>query len=287
MKTVLAPCALAILALGPPALGQSMEPMALINRVQSNYRSLNSYKDTAAWTHKEGEKEFKAEITLAMAKPNKYLFEMKGDRLNTLVASDGKTLLAYRPDRKAYTRTSAPARITGANLLDKIEQPSAGTKIITALLQANFRDLDPQWAFNLSKARVSGPHDFGGRLAYVLTFPYSAQHDAKVYITTGDLLVRRIQLLSESAPVFTEDRLNIERNQPIPDDLFARTLPPGARSVVTLPPLPDHTIALPTEVASGEWGNSPDFTVKTADGSTVTLSSLKGKVVLLNFFFNT
>ena len=288
MKKVLALSALTLLALAPMARTQQpMEPMALINRMQSNYRSLDSYKDTAVWTHKQGEKEFKAEINLAMAKPNKYLFEMKGDRLNTTVVSDGKTLLAYRPDRKAYTRTTAPVRITGANVLDKIEQPSAGTKIITALLQANVRDLDPQWQFNLSKARVSGPHDFGGKLAYTLTFPYTSEFDAKVYVTTGDFLVRRVQLLADSTPVITEDRMNIERNGKIDDSVFVRTLPELAKSVVSLPPLPDYTVPAESAIASGEWGNAPDFTVDTAEGARFTLSKLKGKAILLNFFFNT
>ena len=286
MKTVLAPCALALLALGPPAPAQSIEPMTLINRMQSTYRSLDSYKDTATWSHKIGEKEFRAEINFAVSRPNKYLFEMKGDRLNTLVASDGKTLLAYRPDRKAYTRTQAPTRITGANVLQGIEQPSAGTRIITMLLQANFRDITPEWGFNLSKARLSGPHDFGGKLAYTLMFPYTSEYDAKVYITTGDFLVRRVQLLADSTPVITEDRQNIEKNATLADELFVRSLPEGAKSVVSLPPLPDYTTA-PTVVASGEWGNAPDFTLQTADGGSVTLSKLKGKVILLNFFFNT
>ena len=288
MKTLLATTAAgtALIGLAQPCYSQSIEPMALINRIQSTYRSMDSYKDTAVWTHKIGEQEYKTEINFAVSRPNRYLFEMKGDRLNTLVVSDGKTLTAYRADRKAYTRTLAPARLISANVLKDVEQPSAGTRVITMLLQANFRDITPEWAFSVSKARVSGPHDFGGRLAYVITMPYSAEYDAKVYVTTGDYLVRRVQLVADSVPIFTEDRQNIERNGALAEDLFVKTLPEGAKSVVSLPPLPDYTLA-PTEVASGEWGNAPNFTLQTADGGSITLSSLKGKVILLNFFFNT
>ena len=39
------------------------------------------------------------------------------------------------------------------------------------------------------------------------------------------------------------------------------------------------------EAANGAaWGNAPDFTLTTVDGKDFTLSSLKGKVILLNFW---
>lgn len=36
--------------------------------------------------------------------------------------------------------------------------------------------------------------------------------------------------------------------------------------------------------ASDSWGNAPDFTLDTVDGSKLTLSSYKGKVVILDFW---
>ncbi len=38
------------------------------------------------------------------------------------------------------------------------------------------------------------------------------------------------------------------------------------------------------KAAAPAWGNAPDFTAKTLDGTDFTLSSLRGKVILLNFW---
>jgi peroxiredoxin len=37
-------------------------------------------------------------------------------------------------------------------------------------------------------------------------------------------------------------------------------------------------------VASSEWGNAPDFTLPKLDGSPLTLSDFKGKVIILDFW---
>jgi hypothetical protein len=72
---------------------------------------------------------------------------------------------------------------------------------------------------------------------------------------------------------------NIEVDKPIEQAAFARTIPEGYRMVATLPALEN--------LAAASAGNAPEFTVTPANGQRVSLSSLKGKVVLLNFFFNT
>ena len=79
-----------------------------------------------------------------------------------------------------------------------------------------------------------------------------------------------------------EGHANIETNKPIPPGTFVKTIPSNARLVATLPALE----GLGSAASASTGPPAPGFTAQTADGGTVSLASLKGKVVLLNFFFN-
>src|SRR5262249_35453220 len=153
----------------------------LVTRMTSAYRSLQSYYDTATVKGKRGKKEVTGTLTLATQKPNKYLLDLKGDSLNTLIVSDGDTLVALRPDRKAYTKTKAPLQIIKSDFIGKIDIPSLGARLITQLLTANARE--GELGSLLLNAKVSGPQAFGSKLAYVLIFPYGEGAEARVYVT--------------------------------------------------------------------------------------------------------
>src|SRR5207247_8447823 len=114
----------------------------LLNRLSSSYRSMQSYRDNAIIRWKIEDKEQKADVALAAQRPNKYLMDVKGDYLNTLVVSDGSTLVAFRADRKAYTKVKAPLRLIGSDMLAGIDSPSLGSQIITTLLQGRTGDPD-------------------------------------------------------------------------------------------------------------------------------------------------
>ncbi len=269
---------LAVLAMapGPQAPPQSA---VVLNRMLSSYRSLQSFKETVTIKRKIGEKDMPGTLTIVAQKPNKYLMELKGEGLNTTVVSDGTTLVATRSDRKVFTRTKAPAQLIKTDILAGAETPSLGAKIVTALLSANIRE--GELGNLLVNAKVTGPQGFGSKLAYVLTFPYGDDLEAKVYVTSDDYLVRQVKLLRDGAPEMTENHDNIELDQPVAPDAFAKTSTEGFRMVSVLPPPLD-----PVSVASGDWGNAPDFTLEKASGGALRLSSLKGKVILLNFYFN-
>jgi len=87
--------------------------------------------------------------------------------------------------------------------------------------------------------------------------------------------------MRDGETVLNEVHDNIELDKPIPAEKFARTIPEGMKMVASLPSLDK-----PGATSSEGWGNAPDFTVQKVKGGTFTLSSLKGKVVLLNFFFD-
>lgn len=263
------------------AKAQQVSPTVLVTRMSSAYRSMQSYKDSATWKRKIEDTEFVAAGTLAVQRPNRYLLETKGEHLNTLVYSDGTALMGYRPDRKAYTRTRAPLTLMRADVLAGVDQPMLGSRIISLLLEGNLREGDKEIADALSRATVSGPSGFGDKFAYVLAFPWKEEQEARVYVTSDDYLIRRVVIINNEKPESVEDRSDIQLNPALSSDLFARTIPEGSRIVSALPPMEELT-----RVATGGWGDAPDFTLRKVTGGKLTLSQLKGKVILLNFYFN-
>jgi outer membrane lipoprotein-sorting protein len=280
MRRFCLPALLGLAAVASTA-GAQVPPTAgtVINRISGTYRSMKSYRDTATLTRKLGSKDATATVNLAAERPNRYLLEVKGDMVNTVVFSDGTSLVAYRPDRKVYTKTKAPALLMKANVLGTVDLPSPGARIITALLQNTLRDGDTPLAKSIMQAQLTANQPFGGGFAHILTFPYDADYSAKLYVTADDNIIRRITLLREGATEVVENHTNIEVDKPIPSDTFTQKLPEGTQLVLNLPPLPS-----PTEVAGGP--PAPDFVIETTNGDRVKLSDYKGKVVLLNFFFN-
>jgi peroxiredoxin/outer membrane lipoprotein-sorting protein len=251
----------------------------VLNRISAAYRNIQTYRDTANWTNKLAEPEMKATVNLTAQRPGRYLLEIQGEKVNTLVVSDGSELIAYRPDRKAFTRTRAPQRLIGSDLLGKVDIPAPGAKIISLFLQGNLRNMEIPLAKRMTEAELKGIQSFGGRQAYVLQFPYDEEFDARVYVTVEDNLIRRVVLYHAGEPKIIEDRVNIEIDRPVAEETFRRPLPEGAKLVTTLPPLEyiDPDVTGPP---------APDFMVQTAGGESIQLSQFKGKVVLLNFFFN-
>lgn len=253
---------------------------ALFNQLSANYRALQSYRDTATWTRKTGGKEMTAAIDLAMERPNKYLLEVKGEKLGTVVVSDGTALTGYRVDRNAYTRTRAPQFLRGTDLLGGVDLPTPGARIISLLLQFGNQTISNPLAVRIRAGKVSDTL-IDSKPAYLLTFRIDDLSDARIYVS-DDHLIRRVSVLRDNALVIDERHENIEVDKPIPPSTFVKTIPSNARLVAELPKLEGLGS---TETAS-TGPLAPTFNAPTADGRIVSLEALKGKVVLLNFFFN-
>lgn len=208
---------------------------AVLNRMNSAYRSFRSYYDVATIKRRADKPDAAARLTLAMQRPNKFLLDLKGDRLNTMIASDGNTLIALRPDRKAYTKTRAPQLLMGSDIIGNVDVPSPGARIISSLLAANARE--GELGKLLSNAKAAGPEGFGNKLAYVLTFPYGDDLEAKVYVTSDDYLIRQVKLLRNGTVEWTENHDDVQTDRPVPEGTFNRPLPAGAVMVATLPAL--------------------------------------------------
>lgn len=230
----------------------------LINRMSLAYQSPRSFQDVATIKRKIGKKEAQATLTLAMQKPNRYLLDLKGEHLNTTIVSDGNSLIALRPDRKAYTKVRAPRQIARSDFIGTVDMPSLGARLITQLLTGNVRE--GEIGQLLMSAHLAGPQDFHGRQAYVFTFPYADEFEAQVYVTTDDHLVRQVKLTKGGEVVWLENHDDIQLNREVPANTFHRPLPEGARMVTALPPL-DR----PTETASADSKDASDSQEEKSD----------------------
>ncbi len=273
------PLAAVLLCAATGLQAQTPQLNTLLSKMTTSYRAASSFSASGKWTRKVGEKTMTGNVKLMVQRPNKLVLDLQGDKVNTLVQSDGATLIALRPDRKAYTKTLAPATLISADILRKIEVPTPASKITALLLQANLRGGDSPLARRIATAELSEPQGFGSKLAHLIKFQYDDTYEARVYVTTDDNLVRRVDLYKDGSREIREDFTEILINQDISADVFKTSLPDGAIVVASLPPLETVEVA-----ATGPMAH--DFTLDTVDGEEVKLSKLRGKVVLLNFYFN-
>lgn len=271
--------ALGLVCLSAAAFAQKPDAGMVLNRMSSAYRGMQTYRDSSTLTQKAGDKTYTAEVKLAAQRPNQFMLDVKGEKFNTQVWSDGTSLVAYRPDRKAYTKTKAPNLLMRADVLSRVDVPAPGSKIVTTLLENTLRTSEDPLVKSMLAAEATGPQPFGSKMAYVLKFRYDEDYDAKVYVTDDDFLVRKVTLLKGGDPELTQTFTEIEVDKPIPSASFTAPLPDNARVVFSLPPLEKVVVA-----AAGP--PAPDFKLQTYKGGIVRLSDLKGKVVLVNFFFN-
>jgi mono/diheme cytochrome c family protein len=217
-------------------------------------------------------KDTPATLTLETQKPNKYLLELKGDYLNTVLISDGEYLISYRPDQKVYTKTKAPLQIIKADFIGKTDMPSLGAKIITQFLAANGRE--GEVGNFLLNAKVSGPQGFGSKLAYVFRFTYDIDTEAEVYVTTDDYMVKQVRLIRDGTAEWLETHDHIELDKTLPADTFVKPLPEGARMVATLP-----VLEKPEEVAEDDSEKKLGGADEASEGRVNTAQIARGKAV--------
>lgn len=274
MMTRLVVAVLACASLAPASGGQTPETAPLLNRMSTAYRSCRSYRSTSSWSRSVNGATLSATVTLAAERPNRYVLEIAGSSAATTVWSDGSNLTAFRPGGKVFVRSHMPDFLVKANILKGIDIPSAAACLVTMLLQGGLRDPSSDLGRRMLSAEFVTPAGGGGRDFYTLRFSYDLEHEARIVVGAADALIRRVTLVSRGKVFSTEEFSSVEIEKDLPADTFRRSLPDGLRPVSVLPPAD-----LPVE--------DEGISLKTIAGGAVQLNELKGKVVLLGFFFTT
>jgi TonB family protein len=288
---------------------------AILKQVAETYKNLRVYHFEGRYTYEQviesiGLKdEIKREelFVNAAIKPDRSRIESKNTHISVISVSDGKTKWTYTPGPNEYTKIEeGPVKlVTGGST--RISAPMAHLANSTNLLTGFSRLTE-----RLGDAKIVGEEtmEVGGRRSVCVVieayyFPTSAGNQSstmkrKLWIDKGrNIVLRQIQdtesrmlwgrnMNTKTTYVFTVARVD-ER---IPESLFAFVPPEGAKEVAELRESPQPAATAPATAAPRPAPPRVElvgkeaiaFGLKDLDGNQTDLQTLKGKVVLLDFW---
>ena len=268
------------------AQADNLTPEAICGKVSETYKHLKLYRFTAQLTTDYtihgtslgGETHY----ALAMIKPDKVRLTKKERDRELIIVSDGETTWKYVPVTKQYTKESV-ATIEDE---EQVEQPSRGE--IDPLTEAQNKLVNRYTALiRYAPLAVLSKDDRlkidGDKFdCYVLQIRLPQGTQELWVDKTRFLVLRHVETAKgerNGVPITVKVTLNFKQADiaTVPgNDLFAFTPPEKSVEVQTLN-LPGERPNLTGRVAQ-------DFTLKTLDGAKISLSELRGKVVLLDFW---
>jgi peroxiredoxin/outer membrane lipoprotein-sorting protein len=258
----------AALAFVPSAGAQIMAGQVLA-RVSDAYRALKSYQIEATDTYAAQFAEVQTKLLLAVDEAGKLRLERDDGQNKVIVVSNGDTTWTYSPSVHQYSVLRSAASIVQGDD-DNSDDPAAKTE---GLLLTRYRALE-RYA---DKAKLDGNQNvkLGGQkiACYVVEVQVDKVH-VKLWVDQERFLVLR-QDQTDLSGIF--GKLEIKRFStagPLESDLFEFTPPANAREVDVLSQRGSSLVGKPAR----------DFKLKDLDGNEVTLSELRGKVVLIDFW---
>jgi peroxiredoxin/outer membrane lipoprotein-sorting protein len=279
--------ALGCAAAGAARSAEDHNPRRILDNVARTYRGLSSF-------HFQGEvgvdmsragahQAMSFPILAAAAKPNRSRTEMQGAIMGMIIVNDGQTLITYAQQLNQFTKKAAPLPNPAADSAGAIAGPASPLAryftIARSLRDAHWRG---ERALELSGKRVMCD-------VVEADYEHPAAMNASYSPTTFWIERARSIVLRESTHVHVEGAeqggaadlaqtttYSIARvNEKLPDSLWVFHPPAGATEVSSF-----QTETTPD--LSGQ--KAADFTLTDLSGKSLKLSTLRGKVVLLDFW---
>jgi thiol-disulfide isomerase/thioredoxin len=220
----------------------------------------------------------------AVVNPDKMRVELKGPMGETTIVTDGEYTWVYIPALKQYTKKAAiPGRQASFETSGMGNMTDPSTAIGDAkILGEETIEVDGNkyvcWVVEIKLDKPKMPQPGGAELTdgvITLWIDKDLKIDWKMTMSVkmqGGPLPKPVELKQES--IKRALKLDVD----LPDSLFRFTPPEGAKEVAEFAG-PD-----PTKTSNLAGKPAPEFRVKSLAGETFDSASLKGKVVLLDFW---
>lgn len=285
-----------LLLLAATSLTAGEKADAVLKEVAGTYKRAGSYRDRSEVVVEisiQGmDNKVTAKYDIAVQKPDKISIQSDSPFLGVSFVSDGEHTWNFKNKSGEYTRSDAIA----LNELAKEESGPLGMMIKPILLSAIIGD-DPlaEIEENVTSKKLLEPEKVDGQECDVIEME-QLTGSVKVWVDKKRKLIVKLQMdmskaakemagdKAESPPTMkvTEYHRDIELDEKMPGGIFSFSPPPGAKLV-------DKFTSRKKSGKKRERANltgkpAPAFSLTDLDGKEHTLKSLKGKVLLLDFW---
>jgi outer membrane lipoprotein-sorting protein/thiol-disulfide isomerase/thioredoxin len=259
-----------ILGLAGAAFAQSTTPKQVMQNIQQAYGKVQSLKATLQI--KMGET-FVSSVQFQRPKLFMVRVSQNGKTVYSFT-SDGKTFTTYDAQKNSYQQqeVSADSPLVGGHLqfagfAAMAMEPQYG-KMLEGFFQQSF-----------DKAQAKGKQKVGNTPCRVVELTGKGG-TMTLYLGEKDGLVYRMVYKMPDGDIYEEMVTALQLNPTIQKSVFAFNPPAGAKKAE--PAKEDETARDDTNSLKG--AEAPNFTLIDMEGNEVSLNSLRGKVVFLDFW---
>lgn len=267
------------------ARSADLSPRQILSEVATTYRQLHDYRIEAEQNEVVsvplyGSATSQVRVTLAAEAPGKMRVSVKEAGLNLLVVSDGRSTWWYLPNKKIYTRVMAAANFGASRQEANGEQPNVAAQAVLNLV-GRYTDVESLAPGAVLKRKAHLKLQGKKIPCYVLELR-QAGHTHEIWVDAERFLVLRHKEVSmresNGRQVTTEIETKVKRvSLGAPAAVLFSFVPPSRAHEVQALGIPGERVTLAGKTAA-------DFTLKDTRGEKVSLSDLRGKVVLLDFW---
>ncbi|CAN5365640.1 hypothetical protein BH09SUM1_BH09SUM1_26940 [soil metagenome] len=276
-KTISATLLTAFLAAGfstSPAAEAKLDPKAreVVESAEKYVQSLKSYSAKVTAVIVKGEEKKTITVDYAFAQPNKFrwVVSMDGEEASGTI-SDGEKLYNYSPPAKSYMIEDAP--LTMAELASADQLPHL-TIISFLLLPDAFEAITG----SDESATLGEKKMIDGKEFNVVVESNGDSKRELVFSTGANPLPTRVTISAKVGDSVADTTFaDVKVNETLPASLFSFTAKSDWKKID--PQNPEDLRAAADKMLLGK--TAPDFTLKSPDGTPFTLSSEKGKNIVL------